>query len=88
MINIKGFDVVNYDTLQGVLFDAYKRSKKTYFRLAREADVNSTQTPINAITANPQNVADSKLILIASLVGVEIVIQYCISGKHYYIKNT
>lgn len=87
MITIKGYKQIDYDALQGVLFDAYKRSKKTYFKLAKEANVNSTQTPINAITSKEQKVSDDKLIKIAKLIGVDMAKLYDETGAFYYIKN-
>lgn len=87
MIMIKGYTPIDYETLQGILYDAYKRSKKTYFKLAQESEVNSTQTPINAITSKVQKVSDSKLIRIAQLIGVDLVIAYFGFNQYYYIKN-
>lgn len=87
MITLKGYKVVDYPTLQGILYDAYKRSGKTYFKLAQEAEVNSTQTPINAITAKEQKVSDLKFIRIANLVGIDLAILYSDFTQSYYIKN-
>ncbi len=84
---IKGYKIIDYDTLQGILFDAYKRSKKTYFQIAQEIGVFSTQTPVNAITAKAQKVTDQKLIKTANAIGVDINILHDNFGHHYYIKN-
>lgn len=84
---IKGYKIIDYDTLRGILFDAYKRSKKTYFQIAQETKVNSSQTPVNAITSKEQNVSDEKLIKIAGVISVDINVLYDSFGKHYYIKN-
>ncbi len=84
---IKGYKIIDYDTLQGILFDAYRSSKKTYFQIAQEIGVNSTQTPVNAIKAKEQIVTDQKLIKIANAIGVDLNILHDTFGHHYYIKN-
>lgn len=88
MITVKGYNAVDYETFQGILYDAYKRSAKTYFQIANEIDVNSTQTPINAITANKQMVRDDILTKVMESIGVDGFIHSHKGEKYYYIKNS
>jgi len=86
MITVKGYSEVGYDTLYGRLFDAFKRSGKTYFKVAQEMNVNSTQTAINAIS-NPNKVSDSTLTDAMRCVGLDGFVLISQGLKYYYVKN-
>lgn len=88
MITIKGYKEVDYDTFQGNLYDAFKRSGKTYFKIAGEIQVNSTQTPANAIKSNRQVVSDEILTSIMQSVGLKGFIIWVLGLRYYYIKTS
>lgn len=88
MIKLKGYDAVEYDTFQGVLYDAYKRSGMTYFELAYQIKVNSTQTPANAFNDAEQTVSDQVLTnIVDKLLGESAFVAWIGGERYYYIKS-
>ncbi len=86
MITVKGYTEVGFDIFCGNLYDAFKRSGKTYFKIAQEMNVNSTQTAINAIKT-PQMVSDGRLTDAMRCVGMDGFIVIAEGLKFYYIKK-
>lgn len=88
MITIKGYTQVDYQTFQGNLYDAFRRSGKKYFQIASEIKVQSTQTPANAIRSNKQMVSDEILTSIMQSVGLKGFVIWVLGLRYYYIKTS
>lgn len=88
MITIKGYAPVDYQTFQGLLFDTFKRSKRTYFQVATDAKLKSSQTAVNAISRKAdQMVSDKALTVVMDVVGLKGCVVTQSGQKYYYVKE-
>lgn len=88
MITVKGYKEVEFIYFQSTLYNAYKRSGKTYFQVAGDIEVNSTQTPANALTAkSEQIVSDDILSRVMNSVGLDGFIVWALGKRTYFLKK-
>ena len=87
MITIKGYTQVEYNTLVGILYDAYKRLNLTSITLAYKVDATSPQSGYNAFAPDKQKLSDRLFTKVMVALGVDGFILSTAGQKFYYIKS-